>query len=66
MRKIIALSALALTGMTFLVAAFVGLPQDPAAISPGLKVTIIASGVAFVLAVVVCVLVAWPEKRQKN
>ena len=66
MRKRIALSALALTGMTFLAAALAGLPQDPAGISLGLKVTLIASGVAFLVAVVVSVLVAWPEKHQKN
>ena len=66
MRKTMALSALALTGATFLVAAFAGLPQDPAGISPALKVTILASGVAFMLAVVVYVLVAWPQKPDKN
>lgn len=66
MRKKVALSALALTGMTFLGAAFVGLPQDPAGISLGLKVTLIASGVGFLLAVVVYVFAAWPERHQKN
>lgn len=66
MRKRIALWALALTGMIFLAAALAGLPQDPAGMSLGLKVTLIASGVAFLLAVVVCVLVAWPEKQEKN
>lgn len=63
MRKRIALSALALTGVTFLVAACAALPQDLADISLGLKVTMIASGVAFMLALVVCVLVAWPGKQ---
>ena len=66
MRKKVALSALALTGMTFLCAAFVGLPQDPAAIGLGLKVTLIASGVGFLLAVVVYVFAAWPERHQKS
>ena len=66
MRKRIALSALATTGMTFFTAVLAGLPQDPAGISLGLKVTLIASGVAFLVAVVVCVLVVWPQKREKN
>ncbi len=61
MRKRIALSALALTGLTLLVAACAALPQDPADISLGLKVTMIASGAGFMLALVVCVFVAWPE-----
>jgi len=66
MRKIVPVSALALTGMTFLVSALAGLPKDPTGINLGLKVTILASGVAFMLAVVVCVLVAWPEKQEKH
>ena len=66
MRKRIALWALALTGVTFLAAALVALPQDPAGMGLGLKVTLIASGVAFLVAVVVCVLVVWPQKREKN
>ena len=41
MRKVIALSAVALTGTTFLVSGAMGLPRDPADIGPALKVTII-------------------------
>ena len=66
MRKRIALWGLALTAATFLVAALAGLPRDPAGMSLGLKVTIVASGVAFLLAVVVYVLVAWPGKGDKS
>ena len=66
MRKAIALSAVALTGATFLVSGSMGLPQAPADIGPGLKATIIASAVAFVLAVVIAVFVAWPKPREKN
>ena len=66
MRKAIALSAVALTGAAFLVSGFMGLPQDPADIGPALKATIIASAVAFMLALVIAVFVAWPKPRQKN
>ena len=66
MRKRIALSALGLTGMAFLGTAFAGLPQDPAHMSLGLKVAIIASCVAFMLAVVACVFVAWPKKQESR
>ena len=63
MRKRIALWALALTGGIFLVSACAALPRDPADISLGWKGTIIASGVAFLVALVVCVFVAWPGKQ---
>ena len=63
MRKRIALSVLALTGAILLVAACIALPQDPDDIGLGLKVTLSASGVAFMLALVGCVFVAWPEKQ---
>ena len=66
MRKVIALSAMVLTGTTFLVSAAMGLPRDPADIGPGLKATIIASAVAFMLTVVISVFVAWPQQRGKD
>jgi len=66
MRKRIALSALVLTGVTFLVSAGASLPQPPADISGALKVTMIASGVGFMVTVVVCVFVAWPVRSWKN
>ena len=66
MRKAIALSAVALTGASFLVSGVIGLPRDPADIGPGLKAAIIASAAAFMLAVVIAVFVAWPKPREKN
>ena len=66
MRRKVALSALALTGMVFLASGIMGLPQDAASMSTGLKGTIIASAVAFLLSAVACVFFAWPEKRQKK
>ena len=66
MRKIVVLSVLILTGTAFLVSGIIALPQDPASMSVGLKATIIASAIAFLLAVVVCVLVAWPQQRRRN
>ena len=66
MRKPIALSALVLTGVTFMVAAGASLPQAPVDISLGLKATMIASGAGFIVAVVVCVFVAWPVQEAKK
>ena len=66
MRKIIVLSALVLTGTVFFVSGITGLPQDPASMSVGLKGTIIASAVAFLLTAVIGVFIAWPEKRQRK
>ena len=63
MRKPIALSALVLTGVTFLVAAGCSLPRAPVDISGVLKLTMIASGAGFMLTVVVCVFVAWPVQK---
>jgi len=65
MRRIV-VSALVLTGTAFLVSGMIGLSRDPASMGVGLKATIIASAIAFLLTVVVCVLVAWPEKRPKK
>ncbi len=66
MRRIVALSALGLTGTVFLVSGIIGLPQDAGSMSIGLKATIIASAIAFLLTTVACVFFAWPEKRQKK
>ena len=62
MRKAVALTAVALTAATFLVSAAIALPRDPADITPGLMATMIASAVAFIGAVVIAVLVAWPKQ----
>ena len=66
MRKRIALSALLLTGVTFLVAAGCSLPQAPDKISGALKATMIASGAGFMVTVMVSVFVAWPVGKAKK
>jgi len=62
MHKRIALSALVLTGVTFLSAAMISLPRSAGDIGPGLKGAVIASGVGFMLSLVLWVFVAWPVR----
>ncbi len=66
MRRMVALSALGLSGAVFLVSGIIGIPQDVGSMSIGLKSTIIASAIAFVLAAAGCVFFAWPGERQKK
>ena len=66
MRRIVVVSTLVLTGTAFLVSGMIGLSRAPASMGVGLKATIIASAIAFLLTVMVCVLVAWPEKRRRK
>ncbi len=56
MRRHVVPAGLILTGIAFLTMALIGLPQDPASMGVGLKVTVIGSAMVFMLMVVVYVL----------